>query len=114
MYADNNAETPCWNLIKYNLNLQLIHSHKVVDLLLVLYTNLFFIQISYSFLYSYHSVKLALSFIYITTSYTILQTDEGIMFTRTHHIVRKTTLYDMDIDPLRKYAAIGCQDRSIR
>ncbi|XP_072545475.1 mitogen-activated protein kinase-binding protein 1 isoform X2 [Salminus brasiliensis] len=45
---------------------------------------------------------------------TAQKTDEGTMFTRTHHIVRKTTLYDMDIDPTRKYAAIGCQDRSIR
>ena len=35
-------------------------------------------------------------------------------FSRTHHVVRKTTLYDMDIDSTRKYAAIGCQDRSIR
>ncbi|KAL4656482.1 mitogen-activated protein kinase-binding protein 1 isoform X2 [Arapaima gigas] len=35
-------------------------------------------------------------------------------FTRTHHIVCKTTLYDMDVDPTCKYAAIGCQDRSIR
>ncbi|XP_058255005.1 mitogen-activated protein kinase-binding protein 1 isoform X2 [Hemibagrus wyckioides] len=49
--------------------------------------------------------------IYFRTAH---KTDEGIMFTRTHHIVRKTTLYDMDIDPLRKYAAVGCQDRSIR
>ncbi|MCJ8736812.1 hypothetical protein PDJAM_G00016700 [Pangasius djambal] len=49
--------------------------------------------------------------IYFRTAH---KTEEGIMFTRTHHIVRKTTLYDMDIDPLRKYAAIGCQDRSIR
>uniref|UniRef100_A0A8C4XGL3 Mitogen-activated protein kinase binding protein 1 n=1 Tax=Erpetoichthys calabaricus TaxID=27687 RepID=A0A8C4XGL3_ERPCA len=39
---------------------------------------------------------------------------EGTEFTRTHHIVRKTTLYDMDVDPTCKYAAIGCQDRSIR
>ncbi|MBN3298722.1 MABP1 protein, partial [Amia calva] len=39
---------------------------------------------------------------------------EGAEFTRTHHIVRKTTLYDMDIDPTYKYAAIGCQDRCIR
>uniref|UniRef100_H3AH62 Mitogen-activated protein kinase binding protein 1 n=1 Tax=Latimeria chalumnae TaxID=7897 RepID=H3AH62_LATCH len=39
---------------------------------------------------------------------------EGIQFTRTHHIVRKTTLYDMDVDSTRKYAAVGCQDRSIR
>ncbi|KAL2099090.1 hypothetical protein ACEWY4_005570 [Coilia grayii] len=45
---------------------------------------------------------------------TAQKTDEGTVFTRTHHIVRKTTLYDMDIDPTRKYAAIGCQDRSIR
>ncbi|KAM9294407.1 mitogen-activated protein kinase-binding protein 1 [Gastrophryne carolinensis] len=43
------------------------------------------------------------------------QTAEGaIHFTRTHHIVRKTTLYDMDVDPSLKYAAIGCQDRNIR
>uniref|UniRef100_A0A8B9KWB3 Mitogen-activated protein kinase binding protein 1 n=1 Tax=Astyanax mexicanus TaxID=7994 RepID=A0A8B9KWB3_ASTMX len=45
---------------------------------------------------------------------TAQKTDEGTTFTRTHHIVRKTTLYDMDIDPTRNYAAIGCQDRSIR
>ncbi|KAM4689984.1 mitogen-activated protein kinase-binding protein 1 [Rhinophrynus dorsalis] len=43
------------------------------------------------------------------------KTGEGaVHFTRTHHIVRKTTLYDMDIDPSLKYAAIGCQDRNIR
>ncbi|XP_030643725.1 mitogen-activated protein kinase-binding protein 1 [Chanos chanos] len=45
---------------------------------------------------------------------TAQKSDEGTEFTRTHHIVRKTTLYDMVIDPTRKYAAIGCQDRSIR
>ncbi|KAL0968950.1 hypothetical protein UPYG_G00220380 [Umbra pygmaea] len=45
---------------------------------------------------------------------TAQKSNEGTVFTRTHHIVRKTTLYDMDIDPTRKYAAIGCQDRSIR
>ncbi|XP_046873401.1 mitogen-activated protein kinase-binding protein 1 [Hypomesus transpacificus] len=45
---------------------------------------------------------------------TAQKTNEGMEFTRTHHTVRKTTLYDMDIDPTRKYAAIGCQDRSIR
>ncbi|XP_058846526.1 LOW QUALITY PROTEIN: mitogen-activated protein kinase-binding protein 1 [Acipenser ruthenus] len=45
---------------------------------------------------------------------TAQQTAEGTRFTRTHHIVRKTTLYDMDVDPSRKYAAVGCQDRSIR
>ncbi|XP_069807075.1 mitogen-activated protein kinase-binding protein 1 isoform X3 [Dendropsophus ebraccatus] len=43
------------------------------------------------------------------------QAGEGsVHFTRTHHIVRKTTLYDMDVDPSLKYAAIGCQDRNIR
>ncbi|XP_068194880.1 mitogen-activated protein kinase-binding protein 1 isoform X2 [Antennarius striatus] len=42
------------------------------------------------------------------------QTDQGLEFTRTHHVVRKTTLYDMDVEPTRKYAAVGCQDRSIR
>uniref|UniRef100_A0A673IZR9 Mitogen-activated protein kinase-binding protein 1-like n=1 Tax=Sinocyclocheilus rhinocerous TaxID=307959 RepID=A0A673IZR9_9TELE len=40
--------------------------------------------------------------------------EEGTAFTRAHHIVRKTTLYDMDVDPTQKYAVIGCQDRSIR
>ncbi|XP_041131628.1 mitogen-activated protein kinase-binding protein 1-like isoform X2 [Polyodon spathula] len=45
---------------------------------------------------------------------TAQQMAEGTRFTRTHHIVRKTTLYDMDVDPSRKYAAVGCQDRSIR
>ncbi|XP_036449006.1 mitogen-activated protein kinase-binding protein 1 [Colossoma macropomum] len=45
---------------------------------------------------------------------TAQKTDEGTVFSRTHHIVRKTTLYDMVIDPTHKYAAIGCQDRSIR
>ncbi|XP_072342283.1 mitogen-activated protein kinase-binding protein 1 isoform X1 [Scyliorhinus torazame] len=39
---------------------------------------------------------------------------EGTQFRRTHHVVRKTTLYDMDVDSTHKYAAIGCQDRSIR
>ncbi|KAK2826845.1 hypothetical protein Q5P01_021059 [Channa striata] len=45
---------------------------------------------------------------------TAQQVEEGLEFTRTHHIVRKTTLYDMDVEPTRKYAAVGCQDRSIR
>ncbi|XP_049595805.1 mitogen-activated protein kinase-binding protein 1 isoform X4 [Syngnathus scovelli] len=42
------------------------------------------------------------------------QTNGDVEFTRTHHVVRKSTLYDMDVEPTRKYAAIGCQDRSIR
>lgn len=45
---------------------------------------------------------------------TAQQTGEGLEFTRTHHVVRKTTLYDMDVEPTRMYAAVGCQDRSIR
>ncbi|XP_067335664.1 mitogen-activated protein kinase-binding protein 1 isoform X1 [Channa argus] len=45
---------------------------------------------------------------------TARQVEEGLEFTRTHHVVRKTTLYDMDVEPTRKYAAVGCQDRSIR
>ncbi|XP_010793687.1 mitogen-activated protein kinase-binding protein 1-like [Notothenia coriiceps] len=45
---------------------------------------------------------------------TAQQLEEGLQFTRTHHVVRKTTLYDMDVEPTRKYAAVGCQDRSIR
>ncbi|CAG5866970.1 unnamed protein product [Menidia menidia] len=45
---------------------------------------------------------------------TAQQIGEGLEFTRTHHVVRKTTLYDMDVEPTRKYAAVGCQDRNIR
>ncbi|XP_025061085.1 mitogen-activated protein kinase-binding protein 1 isoform X10 [Alligator sinensis] len=45
---------------------------------------------------------------------TAQKTGNGVQFTRSHHIVRKTTLYDMDVDPSLKYAAIGCQDRNIR
>ncbi|XP_035850289.1 mitogen-activated protein kinase-binding protein 1 isoform X2 [Sander lucioperca] len=45
---------------------------------------------------------------------TAQQMEDGLEFTRTHHVVRKTTLYDMDVEPTRKYAAVGCQDRSIR
>ncbi|XP_039390317.1 mitogen-activated protein kinase-binding protein 1 isoform X3 [Mauremys reevesii] len=45
---------------------------------------------------------------------TAQKTGDGVRFTRTHHVVRKTTLYDMDVDPSWKYAAIGCQDRNIR
>lgn len=44
----------------------------------------------------------------------LLQSGEGVQFTRTHHVVRKTTLYDMDVEPSWKYTAIGCQDRNIR
>ncbi|XP_058472258.1 mitogen-activated protein kinase-binding protein 1 isoform X3 [Solea solea] len=45
---------------------------------------------------------------------TAQQVEAGLEFTRTHHVVRKTTLYDMDVEPTRKYAAVGGQDRSIR
>ncbi|KAM4542493.1 mitogen-activated protein kinase-binding protein 1 isoform 2-T2 [Odontesthes bonariensis] len=45
---------------------------------------------------------------------TAQQMGEALEFKRTHHIVRKTTLYDMDVEPTRKYAAVGCQDRNIR
>lgn len=41
------------------------------------------------------------------------QTDRGTEFRRSHHTVRKTTLYDMGVDPTYKYAAVGCQDRCI-
>ncbi|XP_059807020.1 mitogen-activated protein kinase-binding protein 1-like isoform X1 [Hypanus sabinus] len=39
---------------------------------------------------------------------------DGVLFTRTHHVVGKTTLYDMDVDISQKYTTIGCQDRNIR
>ena len=43
-----------------------------------------------------------------------LQTPEGLNFSRTHHVVEKTTLYDMDLDATRAHTTIACQDRNIR
>uniref|UniRef100_A0A2K6TQZ2 Mitogen-activated protein kinase-binding protein 1 n=1 Tax=Saimiri boliviensis boliviensis TaxID=39432 RepID=A0A2K6TQZ2_SAIBB len=45
---------------------------------------------------------------------TAQKSGDGVQFTRTHHVVRKTTLYDMDVEPSWKYTAIGCQDRNVR
>ncbi|KAL2790408.1 mitogen-activated protein kinase-binding protein 1 isoform a [Daubentonia madagascariensis] len=45
---------------------------------------------------------------------TAQKSGDAVQFTRTHHVVRKTTLYDMDVEPSWKYTAIGCQDRNIR
>lgn len=42
------------------------------------------------------------------------QTSEGLSFSRSHHVVEKTTLYDMDLDSSRTHVAIACQDRNIR
>uniref|UniRef100_A0A8C5MGN8 WD repeat domain 62 n=1 Tax=Leptobrachium leishanense TaxID=445787 RepID=A0A8C5MGN8_9ANUR len=39
---------------------------------------------------------------------------EGITFHRLHHIVEKTTLYDMDVDVSQKTVAVACQDKNIR
>ncbi|KAF4100003.1 hypothetical protein G5714_020129 [Onychostoma macrolepis] len=49
--------------------------------------------------------------VYIHTAH---RTSRGTEFKRTHHVVRKATPNDMDVDPTCKYAAVGCQDRSIR
>uniref|UniRef100_A0A667XBR7 WD repeat domain 62 n=1 Tax=Myripristis murdjan TaxID=586833 RepID=A0A667XBR7_9TELE len=38
----------------------------------------------------------------------------GLVFSRSHHVVEKATLYDMDLDASRTHAAIACQDRNIR
>ncbi|XP_035536469.1 WD repeat-containing protein 62-like [Morone saxatilis] len=42
------------------------------------------------------------------------QTAEGLSFSRSHHVVEKTTLYDMDLDSSRTHVAIACQDRNVR
>ncbi|RXN34960.1 mitogen-activated kinase-binding 1-like isoform X1 [Labeo rohita] len=49
--------------------------------------------------------------VYVRTAH---RTVRGTEFKRTHHVVRKATPNDMDVDPTCKYAAVGCQDRSIR
>ncbi|XP_076831984.1 WD repeat-containing protein 62 isoform X2 [Brachyhypopomus gauderio] len=38
----------------------------------------------------------------------------GLTFSRSHHVVEKSTLYDMDLDATHTHAAIACQDRNIR
>ncbi|XP_053279605.1 WD repeat-containing protein 62 isoform X1 [Pleuronectes platessa] len=42
------------------------------------------------------------------------QTAEGLSFSRSHHVVEKTTLYDMDLDSSKKHVVIACQDRNVR
>ncbi|KAF7652631.1 hypothetical protein LDENG_00094360 [Lucifuga dentata] len=42
------------------------------------------------------------------------QTVEGLTFSRSHHVVEKTTLYDMDLEASKTHVAIACQDRNIR
>ncbi|GAA6231867.1 WD repeat-containing protein 62-like [Lates japonicus] len=42
------------------------------------------------------------------------QTTDGLSFSRSHHVVEKTTLYDMDLDSSRTHVAIACQDRNVR
>ncbi|XP_036392882.1 WD repeat-containing protein 62 [Megalops cyprinoides] len=42
------------------------------------------------------------------------KSSEGLTFSRSHHVVEKATLYDMDLDAARNHAAIACQDRNIR
>ncbi|XP_039546085.1 mitogen-activated protein kinase-binding protein 1-like, partial [Pimephales promelas] len=49
--------------------------------------------------------------LYIRTAH---RTVRGTAFKQTHHVVRKTTPTDMDVDPSGKYAAVGCQDRNVR
>ncbi|KAM4567103.1 WD repeat-containing protein 62 isoform 2-T2 [Odontesthes bonariensis] len=42
------------------------------------------------------------------------QTEDGLSFSRRHHLVEKTTLYDMDLDSSGTHVAIACQDRNVR
>ncbi|XP_015248456.1 PREDICTED: mitogen-activated protein kinase-binding protein 1-like [Cyprinodon variegatus] len=42
------------------------------------------------------------------------QTADGLTFSRRHHVVEKTTLYDMDLDPTGAHVSIACQDRNVR
>ncbi|XP_076002386.1 WD repeat-containing protein 62 isoform X2 [Genypterus blacodes] len=42
------------------------------------------------------------------------QTADSLIFSRSHHVVEKATLYDMDLEASRTHVAIACQDRNIR
>ncbi|KAE8585529.1 hypothetical protein XENTR_v10021339 [Xenopus tropicalis] len=39
---------------------------------------------------------------------------DGIHFSRLHHTVEKTAMYDMDVDVSQKTVAVACQDKNIR
>ncbi|KAI5625672.1 WD repeat-containing protein 62 [Silurus asotus] len=42
------------------------------------------------------------------------KTSQDLTFSRSHHVVEKSTLYDMDLDATLTHTAIACQDRNIR
>ncbi|XP_062872404.1 WD repeat-containing protein 62 [Trichomycterus rosablanca] len=42
------------------------------------------------------------------------KSSESLAFSRSHHVVEKSTLYDMDLDATLVHTAIACQDRNIR
>ncbi|XP_072547959.1 WD repeat-containing protein 62 isoform X2 [Salminus brasiliensis] len=42
------------------------------------------------------------------------KSSESLAFSRSHHVVEKSTLYDMDLDATSTHTAIACQDRNIR
>ncbi|MEQ2183034.1 hypothetical protein GOODEAATRI_028512, partial [Goodea atripinnis] len=44
----------------------------------------------------------------------VRMTADGLVFSRRHHVVEKTTLYDMDLDPTGTRISIACQDRHVR
>ncbi|XP_073404932.1 WD repeat-containing protein 62 [Dendrobates tinctorius] len=39
---------------------------------------------------------------------------DGMSFVRLHHVVEKTTLYDLDVDVTQMTAVVACQDKSVR
>ncbi|XP_060800076.1 WD repeat-containing protein 62 isoform X2 [Neoarius graeffei] len=42
------------------------------------------------------------------------KTSQDLAFSMSHHVVEKSTLYDMDLDATLTHTAIACQDRNIR
>lgn len=40
--------------------------------------------------------------------------DPDFQFVLNRHLVGKTTLYDMVVDPTKKFVATACQDRNVR
>lgn len=66
--------------------------------------------------YKTHNPRLVSYFLSKSSSFVsvALQAVEGLEFSRSHHVVEKTTLYDMDLDPSGTHVAIACQDRNVR
>ena len=50
----------------------------------------------------------------VTLCFFVILQEPEVQFVLNRHLVAKTTLYDMDVDPTEKFVATACQDRNVR